>query len=113
MAQRATLEDSWIDFFISLESLFSKQSELTEVTHRLATRISRVLADSVDERKKMTTKIKKWYKTRSQIVHGTRVCVREKELQDLEQIVRRSVLWFLSQENPADHDQLIDWIDLK
>lgn len=110
--ERATLEDSWIDFFISLESLFSKQSELTEVTHRLATRISRVLADSVQEKKKLATKIKKWYKTRSEIVHGINVDVKEQELQDLEEIVRRSVLWFVGSENSADHDQVIDWIDL-
>jgi hypothetical protein len=35
--ERERIEDSWIDLFVSLESLYSTASEMTEITHRLAT----------------------------------------------------------------------------
>jgi len=63
-----------IDYFISLEPLYSKASELTEVTHRLATRVARALAtNSLDEKKEMRDEIKKWYGVRRKIVHGIEV----------------------------------------
>lgn len=109
--ERETLEDSWIDYFVSLESLFSKGDELTEVTHRLATRVSRALADLFDSKKKMAATIKQWYKIRSRIIHGMQVDMDEGRLEDLKEIVRRSIVWFLNQKEYTNHDKLIDMLD--
>lgn len=111
--ERERLEDSWIDLFVSLESLYSKASEMTEVMHRLATRLSRALVgDSLDDRKRIRNKIKKWYGIRSKIVHGQKVNLTQKQLQDLEEILRKSLKWFMTHQEYADHDKVIDLLDL-
>lgn len=109
--QRENIEDSWIDYFISLESLYSKTSELTEVTHRIATRASRVLANNYDDRIKQKKKIKEWYTLRSKIVHGIKVNLDQEKLQELADCLKKSIVWFLNQKN-VDHDKIIDELDL-
>jgi hypothetical protein len=89
--ERERLEDRWIDYFVSLESLYSKASELTEVTHRLATRVSRALGCAPDDRKEIRDKIKEWYGIRSKIVHGIQVDLNQKQLDDLEEVLRKSL----------------------
>lgn len=64
--ERGTTEDRWIDYFVALESLFSKGDELTEVGHRLATRVARALdPGSTDSKKKLRKKVRDWYTKRS------------------------------------------------
>jgi hypothetical protein len=110
--ERERLEDRWIDYFVSLESLYSKTSELTEVTHRLATRVSRALGGAQDDRKEIRDKIKEWYGIRSKIVHGIQVNLGQKQLEDLEEILRKSLKWFMNQREYFNHDKLIDLLDL-
>lgn len=112
--ERERLEDRWIDYFISLESLYSKTDELTEVTHRLATRISRALANgSLMEKKRFRQKIKKWYTIRSKIVHGMQVNLSPEQLQDLEEVLRKSLKWFMNHKDYNNHDKIIDLLDLQ
>lgn len=111
--ERERLEDRWIDYFISLESLYSKAAELTEVTHRLATRVSRALIDgSLEDKKELRRKIKRWYTIRSKIVHGIQTSLNTEQLQDLEEVLRRSVKWFLNHQDYNNHDKIIDLLDL-
>ena len=111
--ERERLEDSWIDYFVSLESLYSKASELTEVTHRLATRVALALGtDSLAGKKEIRDKIKKWYRVRSMVIHGLKVNLSQKQFQELEEILRRSIKWFINQKEYANHDKIIDLLDL-
>ena len=111
--ERERLEDSWIDYFVSLESLYSKASELTEVTHRLATRVALALGtDSLAGKKEIRDKIKKWYRVRSKVIHGLKVNLSQKQFQELEEILRRSIRWFINQKEYANHDKIIDLLDL-
>jgi hypothetical protein len=110
---RERIEDSWIDYFVSLESLYSKSSESTEVTHRLATRVSKALvSNSMEDRKKKRETTKRWYRLRSEIIHGNKVDLNEDLLQDLEELVRESLNWFLNHTKYANHDEIIDMLDL-
>src|SRR5439155_23124014 len=64
--ERGTTEDCWIDYFVAIESLFSKGDELTEVGHRLATRVARALDPGSTELKlKLRKKVRGWYTKRS------------------------------------------------
>jgi hypothetical protein len=111
--ERERKEDSWIDLFISIESLFSKESEMTEVTHRLATRLSRALGgEPFEEKKLLRNKIKEWYSIRSKIVHGGIVGIDSSQLQELEEVLRNSIIWFLKRQEHNDHDKIIDLLDL-
>lgn len=111
--ERERLEDCWIDYFVSLESLYSKESEMTEVTHRLATRVSRALgSDPFGDRTKIRGKMKEWYGIRSKIVHGTNVQLEQEQMKNLEKVLRDSLKWFMNQKECADHDKIIDLLDL-
>jgi hypothetical protein len=111
--ERERMEDSWIDLFISIESLFSKESEMTEVTHRLATRLSRALGGELfDGKRLLRNKIKEWYGVRSKIVHGGIVSLDKPQLQELEGVLRNSIVWFMNRKEYNDHDMIIDLLDL-
>jgi hypothetical protein len=111
--EREKPEDRWIDYFISLESLYSKANELTEVTHRLATRVSRALINgTLEDRKRLRQKIKRWYTVRSKIVHGTQTNVNPEQLQDLEEVLRKSLKWFMSHRDYNNHNKIVDLLDL-
>ena len=110
---RERLEDSWVDLFISLESLFSTSSESTEVTHRLATRVSRALTSgSLEDKKQIRNKVKGWYSVRSRIVHGQKVELDQGQLEDLENTLRKSLTLFLAHADYENHDKIIDLLDL-
>lgn len=111
--ERERIEDSWIDMFVSLESLFSTESELTEITHRLATRLSRISANAIEDKKALRSKIKQWYTYRSKIVHGQKAQFGENELNELASIVRKSILWFLSHQEMKNHEKIIEKLDLE
>ena len=82
------------------------------MTHRIATRVSRALADSFEERTKMVKRMKKWYRIRSRIVHGVRVSIDQEQIQELEEIVRKSLKWFMNQKEHANHREIIDILDI-
>lgn len=112
--ERERLQDRWIDYFISLESLYSKADEATEVRHRLATRTSLALVHgSLEDRKAFRAKIKDWYTIRSKIVHGMQANLSPEQLQDLEEVLRKSLNWFMSHKDYSDHDKIIDLLDLQ
>jgi hypothetical protein len=110
--QRDTNEDRFIDYFVSLESLYSTTGERGEVTHRISTRASRVLAKSFEDRKKKRNRLKKLYGYRSGIVHGEQIRLRREYVEEVEEIVRMSLKWFTCQSDFADHKKVIDQIDL-
>lgn len=109
---RERLEDKWIDYFVSLESLYSTRSERGEVTHRISTRISKIMANSNETRIELRKKMKKWYRIRSEIVHGIQVFPSITEIQEIDHIVRESIKWFASHKDYANHTRIIDELDL-
>lgn len=56
--------------------------------------------------------VKKWYRTRSKIVHGVQVVVDEVELRALESVVRDSLKSFMGTREPQAHDDIISQLDL-
>ena len=113
--EREKIEDAWIDYFISLESLFLKESgENFELIHRLSNRISKVLGgDAFPQRKEMKKKIGDWYGIRSKIVHGATLKSKElTQIDELNQKVSASIKWFINNVNREDHDTILDTLDL-
>ena len=113
--ERERIEDAWVDYFVSLESLFLKDSgENLELIHRLSNRISKVLGGNTFlDRKKMKKKIKDWYGIRSGIVHGATLKSEElNQIDELNQEVRASLKWFINNGNREGHDTILDMLDL-
>lgn len=111
--QRNLIEDRFIDYFISLESLYSTTGERGEVTHRISTRASRVLSKKLEDRQTKQIMLKKLYGYRSGIVHGEQIRLRQEHLDEIENIVRLSLKWFTNQSDLANHKKIIDEIDLQ
>ena len=109
--QRDKMEDKFIDYFVSLESLFSTKGERTEVTYRISTRASKILAQSLEERKTNQNRIKKLYGYRSGIVHGEQINLRFEDVEEVEDIVRLSLKWFVNRVDFSEHNKIIDEID--
>jgi hypothetical protein len=111
--EREKIEDSWVDYFISLESLFATDSN-SEVTHRASNRMARALGgEMLEEKKALRKKIKDWYCIRSRIVHGDKLTQNELvQISELNEKVRASIKWFIKQENRAKHNFLLESLDL-
>lgn len=63
-----SIEDKLIDFTIGLEALFSEGPG--DLTFKLSTRVARLLGTTKEERRTISSAMKKIYKLRSEIVHG-------------------------------------------
>lgn len=111
--EREKIEDSWVDYFISLESLFVTGST-SEVIHKLSNRIARALGgETLEEKKALNKKIKDWYGIRSKIVHGDELTQNQLvQVNELNEKVRASIKWFIKNENRGNHSYLLDSLDL-
>src|SRR5207249_4218893 len=67
---RFQLEDKLIDYMVAFEALFLKKEESSEITHRMSTRVAKLLGKSFDEKRRIQKEIKDFYDKRSRVVHG-------------------------------------------
>lgn len=109
--QRDKIEDRFIDYFVSLESLYSTKVERGEVTHRISTRASKVLDKSLENRRTKRNRLKKLYNYRSGIVHGEKIKLTWENIEEVENIVRQSLKWFINRKTGTDHHKIIDELD--
>lgn len=116
-------EDKLIDYMISFESLFMKETQ--ELRHRLSVRVSRFLKGEYNERKVLFSDFKKIYDIRSAIVHGE--SINHKDLKKLkvgllselvskvEEQLRESIKKFIDlidQDVNYKHKDFLDKLDL-
>ncbi len=63
-------EEAFLLYAISLESLVLLDNEKEELTYRLRTRVAHLLGKDIENRKKISAKVRDLYKIRSKIVHS-------------------------------------------
>lgn len=90
---RYKAEDALLDLTISLESLFCDSS--AEMTHKVSTRVAILLENNLSERKTVRQKIKRFYKKRSEIVHGSGGNVTIQDVEELRNYVQRIIIMIL------------------
>ena len=96
---RKAFEDKLIDYMIGLEALYLPDGN-QELSFRLSLRVAFLLAYSSDDRKKLFSFIKEMYKTRSNIVHGSKYELNEDSIIYLEDLLRKSLkLWIEERSN--------------
>ncbi len=90
------ITEKYIFLSLALESLFSKESD--ELIYRFSNRISLLLGNNFEERKRIAKSIKNViYRRRSNIVHGTDLSApSEDEYEYLNEVIRVSILRYLS-----------------
>jgi hypothetical protein len=103
--ERIKLEDRIIDYMIGLEALYLQGESPSEISYKLAHRISVLLADNKEQRQKLFLKMKDSYKLRSHIVHGLKYELNQEETWFVEDQLRLSIKKFLKTPKP-------DWVNL-
>lgn len=113
-AYSKTSGDKFVDYVISLEALFSKKDDPRDgMTHRLALRSSRFLANDIDGRKQIYDDIKDLYGERSSIVHGSEEA--DIDIIKMRGYMRKCIKKYLSlaleQKDSYTHEEMINSID--
>jgi hypothetical protein len=101
-----------IDYFVSLEALYSKDEERTEMRYRFSNRIATLLGKDIEDRLEMKEKARSLYDKRSALVHGSVTKLEDKEQGILFRWIRESILRFMSLSKfYLDHKTIINKID--
>jgi hypothetical protein len=88
---RHNLQDRFVDLTIALEALFLNKGETSEITHKLALRIARLIGNTFDQRETIQKELKSLYGKRSGIVHGEPIRVDDTHVSSLEGYVRGAI----------------------
>jgi len=103
-------EDEIIDYLISFEALFFKK-DTQELSEKLSRRVARLLEDNFDNRKKLSKNIKDFYTKRSQIVHGVETEISSEYVDEIQEVLRKSIKKVLEKILTQHHDDIIDHLD--
>ena len=71
-----------------------------------------LLGKRKDKRNAIFSDMRKAYNYRSRIVHGTQVRITPQQVQQIGEVVRKSIMWFMNHKEYANHDKIIDLMDL-
>lgn len=97
---------------VSLEALFSKSGEKTEIGYKLSNRTATLLARNSKERKKIQEEIRDFYDLRSKMVHGDLIDLEFHDFGDLLVYVREAIVRFMILSTIySNHKDIIDTID--
>ncbi len=110
--EREKAEDKLVDYMIAFEALYFKSGETGELLYRLATRVSRLLRQSFEDRKLVFKKMKDFYDKRSAVVHGEPTNIGQDFLNEVEDYLRNSIKTFLKELTSHSHQDIIDSLDL-
>ncbi len=107
------VENQFISLMVVLEIFLSVRGE--PVSNYIAENVARILYSDFEERKKIKIKIKKFYRKRSDIVHGRpEEMPEEKDFDEFECLVFNLTKWMvLNMDKFGSKKELIDYLDDK
>ena len=106
------IDNRVIDYFVSLEALYSKDEERTEMRYRFSNRIATLLGENTSDRLDIQKKARSLYNKRSALVHGSLKKLEDAEQGILFRWIRESILRFMSLSKIyPDHKTVMDKID--
>lgn len=85
---------------IGLEALYLQEESSSEISYKLAHRMSVLLSDNKEQRQELFSKIKYSYKLRSHIVHGAKYELKQEDTWFIEDQLRVSIKKFLKTPKP-------------
>jgi hypothetical protein len=102
--EREHLEDRLIDNMIGLEALYLPDGN-AELSFRLSLRVAFLLSSGADK-KDIFYFLKNMYDTRSKIVHGNKYSLKTEDMNQLEELLRKSVILWIEDKNTFSEEQL-------
>ena len=109
--ERDRYGDRLIDLVIAMESLFYASGESGELTYRLRLRLSKLLEESAEKRKKIADNMRSIYDIRSRIVHGGKDKIAMGPVKECEELLRRALTKYLVLRKEMSHGSLIRKLD--
>lgn len=103
-------EDEIIDYLIAFEALLFK-SETQELSEKLSRRVARLLENDFDSRKRLSKIIKDFYNKRSKIVHGVETEITPEYVDEIQEVLRKSIKKILEKILIQHHEDIIDHLD--
>ena len=103
-------EDEIIDYLIAFEALLFK-SETQELSEKLSRRVARLLEEDFDSRKRAYKTIKDFYNKRSKIVHGVETEITPEYVDEIQEVLRKSIKKVLEKILTQHHEDIIDHLD--
>jgi Apea-like HEPN len=103
---RIQARDRLIDYWIGLESLFSKEGESQELTYKYAIRIAHYVGKAQTSRFDLFSSMTKAYGARSKVVHGKKVKGLEEAEHAAERALRESLRKAVIEKRLPDQDDL-------
>ena len=103
-------EDEIIDYLIAFEALLFK-SETQELSEKLSRRVARLLETNFNNRKRLSKTIKDFYNKRSRIVHGIETEITSEYVDDIQEVLRKSIKKILEKILIQHHEDIIDHLD--
>lgn len=95
-AGRATAEirkeEAFLLYAIALESIVLSDNDPVELSYRLRVRTAHLLADDIESRRDLVTKLRELYKIRSKIVHSGQYQVTDADLSLLRSITKAALI---------------------
>ncbi|MBX8639725.1 MAG: hypothetical protein KIS29_05235 [Thermoplasmata archaeon] len=105
-------EDAFLDLCVAIEILFQKSDESGENTHKISTRMAKLLSSDFENRKRIFKEAKRIYGERSSLVHRGNSRDSAEFVSKTADYVRKSIISFLDRLGIQSHDAIIDYIDL-
>jgi hypothetical protein len=105
-AQRVSVEDRLLDYWIALETLFVPDSR-GEISFRARTRVARFVSEEIAERQQIAETLSRSYDRRSKVVHGDKPKADTSELtNETGEVLRRALRVMLEKSEAIDLAEL-------
>ena len=107
-------EEAFLLYAISLESLVLLDNEKEELTYRLRTRVAHLLGKDLENRKKISAKVRDLYEIRSKIVHSGWFQVTDADLSLMRLYSKGCILHILNDEpfsSMNSINSLVEWFN--
>lgn len=105
-------ENRIIDFFVSLEALYSLSGEKTEMRYRISNRLATLIGKDANDRKKIQKESRDLYDLRSSIVHGSKINLDERIQGSIYYWVRDSIIRFMGMSQTiGNQEKILEKID--
>lgn len=112
--ERSQYEDKFVDYAISLESLYSEDS--SQINYKISNRAANVLeTGQYEDKLKTWKKMNDEYSLRSKIVHGVSKIdwnTNRQHLEEIELHVKKSLKWFITHDRYNDKKYITKMLDL-
>jgi hypothetical protein len=105
----ARREESLVNWMIVLEALYSDSPQ--ELGQKLSVRVAWMLGETPQERLEIAKQMRRLYRLRSKVVHGTRAIISDVDIRTIETYARESIIRLLMRSDKPTKESILREFD--